>query len=829
MLSTLSRSIVMPAGLALALSISLYAGGMRQASATESTPGGARASTVGLQRIIDRYCITCHNEELKTGSLRLDNVDLARVAENGELWEKVIHKLRTKEMPPLDRPQPSKGARKALLTHLVTTLDDAAKTSPNPGRPAVHRLNRTEYTNAIRDLLGLEIDGALFLSADGSDFGFDNIADSLNLTPMMMERYMFAASKISRLAIGDINARPTNHRYAAPNYQLQMDRMGEEFSFGSRGGLSVRHHFPLDGEYIVKVDIESPSPEASRDRNQRSTADEELFVRIDGEQKEKFNIGLPQDHIFRWGEKNSLKVKQYSADEEEELADFLADYRRRRTFDARFFVKAGMHTVTVEFLKRTLAYEGVRPEHFPVFYSFHALSQEEPSVTEFQIAGPYNVTGPGDENPSRKKIFTNYPKGSEDETKVAEEILSKLARRAYRRPVTGGDMETLLGFFEQGRNEGGFEKGIQFALERILVDPEFLFRVEAQPAGVAEGDAFELSDLELASRLAFFLWSTLPDEELLGVAERGELRNPGVLEGQVRRMLADARSESLVDNFAAQWLYLRNVDVVTPDTKIFPEFDGELRIAMRRETELFFASQLREDRGVPELLSANYTFLNERLAEHYGIPGISGSHFRRVEMDDKNRGGLIGQASIWTVTSYATRTSPVKRGKWVLENLLGSPPPPPPGAIPPLPEASKETEGLTMRQRFEQHRADPICASCHIKMDPLGFALENFDAIGKWRTHNAFGLPLDTLGEMPDGTILDGPSGLREALLGMKDEFTRTAVQKLLVYALGRGVEYYDQPAIRRIMKESESDGYRWSSIILGIVKSTPFQMRRAS
>ncbi len=481
-------------------------------------------------------------------------------------------------------------------------------------------------------------------------------------------------------------------------------------------------------------------------------------------------------------------------------------------------------------MKRTLAYEGVRPRHIPVFYNFNGLlKNEEPGVLEFQILGPYDVTGIGVDSPSRQKIFVNYPKGPEDETEVASEILAKLAREAFRRPINAGDVDTLLAFFEEGRAEAGFETGIKFAIERILVDPEFLFRVEAQPAGIEAGKAFKLSDLELASRLSFFLWSTIPDAELLGIAERGELRNPGVLDTQVQRMMADERSESLVDNFASQWLYLRNMEAVTPDVKTFPEFDGELRTAMRRETELFFASQLRDDRSVPELVSANYTYLNQRLAEHYGVPDIYGSHYRRVESDDENRGGLMGQASIWTVTSYATRTSPVKRGKWILENLLGSPPPPPPGDVPPLPEASKDTEGLTMRQLFEKHRVDPVCASCHVKMDPLGFALENFDAVGKWRTHNSFGLALDTTGQMPDGTLLEGPSGLRKALMGMEDEFTRTVVRKLLVYALGRGVEYYDQPAIRKIIKDSASDDYRWSSVILGIVNSTPFQMRRAS
>jgi hypothetical protein len=811
--------------LAIALSVFVFAGAGREAPAEERTPAGPKTSTASFQRLLDRYCVTCHNEELNTGSFRLDNVDLAQVAENGAIWEKVIQKLSVGEMPPPDKPQLSKGAHNAFLSHLVTTLDGVAAASPNPGRPGAHRLNRTEYTNAIRDLLGLEIDGSMFLSGDSPDFGFDNIADSLKLTPMMLGRYISAAARISKLAIGDINTLPSNQIYSTSKELMQDDRMGDDFAFGSRGGMSVSHHFPLDGEYILKAEIEIPNPALAPDYFQRSDAGEQLYLRLDGEQVEKFQVGLPWKFS-----KGYWKAKRFVSDDSVSPEEYAAR-ERAGAFEARVAVKAGTHTITAEFLERTLAYEGLRPEHYPSYYNFDfdILQHEEPGVLTIHITGPYNVTGLGDESPSRQKIFTRYPSAPEEETEVATEILSTLARRAYRRPVTAGDMDTLLTFYNQGRDKGGFEFGIRTALEYILVDPEFLFRVETQPKGLATGDAFELNEIDLASRLSFFLWSTIPDEELLGIAERGELRNPGVLEGQVQRMLADDRSVSLVGNFATQWLYLRNMEVVAPDPMIFPEFDGELRAAMRRETELLFTSQLREDRSVPELLSANYTFLNQRLAEHYGIPGVTGSQFRRVELNDPNRGGLMGQASIWTVTSYSTRTSPVKRGKWILENLLGMPPPPPPGGIPPLPEPSKETAGMTLRQLFEEHRKAPECASCHVKMDPLGFALENFDAIGKWRTHNALGLPLDTRGSMPDGTFLEGPAGLRDVLKSMEDDFTQTAVQKLLVYALGRGLEYYDQPVVRQIMRDSKSDDYRWSSIILGIVNSTPFQMRRAN
>ena len=825
MVSNRSESVFKSLRLTLALSVFLYAGTTWQVAAgaaDEQVTGGGGASTASLQRLIDRYCVTCHNEELNTASLRLDNVDVGHVTENGALWEKAIHKLRTGEMPPADRPQPSRGARKALLSHLVTTLDDAAAESPNPGRPAVHRLNRSEYANAIRDLLALEIDSHDYLPTDGADFGFDNIADSLNVSPMLLERYMMAASKISRQAIVDMGIRPSTKIYKAPKALLQFERMGEEFSFGSRGGIAARHHFPLDGEYVIKVDFESPNSNHARDQYQRSEALERLDIRMDGTRIDVFNIEKPKSD--RWDYNKNGFADDKPVDDED-----LADWRGARTVEARFQAKAGTHTIIATFLKKTLAYEGIRPRHYPAFYTFSSLRNSEPGVIEIQISGPYNATGLGEENPSRQKIFICYPTNAEEELECATEILSNLARHAYRRPVTAGDMDAILTFYALGRSEGDFEDGIQFALERILVSPSFLFRVEADPLEHAPGEAFYLSDLELASRLSFFLWSSIPDDELLDLAEQGRLKDPAVLERQVQRMLADSRSKSLVENFATQWLYLRNMEAVTPDVNIFPDFDDNLREAMRRETELFFASQLKEDRSIAELLSANYTYLNERLAKHYGIPGISGSHFRRVELEDRNRGGLIGQASIWTVTSYATRTSPVKRGKWILENLLGSPPPPPPGGVPPLPEPSKETEGMTMRQLFEQHRKDPLCASCHVKMDPLGFALENFDAIGKWRTHSAFGLELDTLGTMPDGTLLDGPAGLRDVLMGNGEEFTRTVVQKLLIYALGRGVEYYDQPAIRGIMRNAAADDHRWSSVIMEIVKSTPFQMRRAS
>ncbi|MFP6617401.1 MAG: DUF1592 domain-containing protein, partial [Candidatus Hydrogenedentota bacterium] len=616
-LTTMMSRYVLSVGLACVFGFLLESGELRLASAQEAaasqTQSGNSGSTppAAYGRLIERYCVTCHNEELKTGNFRLDDVDLAHVSERGDVWEKVVHKLRSGEMPPSDRPQPSKGAHEALLSWLVTSLDDAAAADPNPGRPAVHRLNRAEYANAIYDLLGLEIDSHALLPTDGTDFGFDNIADSLNVSPMLLERYIMAAAKISRMAIGDLDIRPSSSIYELPKALLQGERMGDDLSFGSRGGIAVRHHFPLDAEYVITVNIESPRSDQPQDLFQRSDAPEQLDIRVDGKRIGVFNIGKPK--ATEWSYRKNDFDGGAPADKED-----LANWWGARTVDVRFPVKAGTRSVAVSFLNRTLAYEGVRPRAFPAFYDYLGLLKNvEPGVIDVEIAGPYEATGVGEDSASRAKIFTSYPENPDEELAAATEILSKLARRAYRRPVTDADMDTLLDFYLRGREEGDFEDGIQYAIERILVSPSFLFRVETVPPDLAPANVFYLSDLDLASRLSFFVWSSIPDEELLEVAERGELRKPEVLEQQVRRMLADERSESLVKNFARQWLYLRNVDAVTPDVNLFPDFDDNLRAAMKRETELFFASQLREDRSIVELLSADYTFLNERLAQHY--------------------------------------------------------------------------------------------------------------------------------------------------------------------------------------------------------------------
>jgi hypothetical protein len=737
------------------------------------------------------HCIRCHNDEQWRGGWSLEGVDVERPLTDHEIWEKVVGKLRHREMPPpstgtngkKNRP-PDEASYASMIDLLETSIDHALVNQPNPGRPAVHRLNRSEYANAIRDLVAVEIDGRSLLPADAAEFGFDNIADSLTVSPMLLDRYMAAASKISRLAIGDPAVHPSIQTYEVSKLLAQRDRMSEELPFGSRGGMVVRHHFPLDAEYVIKVDT------SGRRR-------EDLEVRVDGQRLALFEAsggrsGRPG------GSRSDLEV--------------------------RFRAKAGTRPIAISFLQRTLAPEGVAPRKLPV----GSISGPGSGVASFAIAGPYDATGLGEDSPSRKKIFTRYPVDADDELASATEILSTLARRAFRRPVTADDMDTLLDFYAEGRREGGFEAGIAWVLEAILADPEFLFRVEAAP-DIAPNTAYFVSDLELASRLSFFLWSSIPDDELLDAAERGQLRDPVVLESQVRRMLSDARAEALVTNFAAQWLYLRNMRAVMPDLNLFPEFDDNLRGAMQRETELFVASQLAADRSVVDLLTADYTFLNERLARHYGVAGIHGNRFRRVTLEDENRFGLLGQGSILTVTSYATRTSPVLRGKWVLENVLGSPPAAPPANVPSLPEATEVGfEATTVRERMQQHRKDPVCASCHVKMDPIGFALENFDGIGRWRVTGEDGMPLDATGSFPDGSTFHGPVGLRQVLLKQSEEFVTNVTHKLLTYALGRGVEYYDYPAIRKITRDAAAEDHRWSSIVLGIAQSTPFQMRRS-
>jgi hypothetical protein len=785
----------------------LEAAGQREPRSTLTAPPVSQP-----QDLLDRYCVTCHNEQLQTAGLMLDVLDIQRPGEHPEAWEKVVRKLRGRTMPPPGRPRPDEPGYAMLETWLETTLDRAAASRPNPGRPIIHRLNRTEYVNAVRDLLALEVDGRSLLPTDNSAHGFDNIGEALSFSPGLLDRYMSAARKISRRAIGDPTIRSIVETYRVSPLLVQSDRMSDDLPFGSRGGVAIRHHFPLDGEYVVRVRMQKNYVTSTI----RGLAEEQrVDVRLDGTRVKLFTLGGPRD--TRTAEAEPRTDDQRDGSEDARTAD--------EALEVRFPVKAGTRQVGVVFVGKTSASEGLRPVRYPVGSFAHATDNgAEMAVDSVQIGGPFNVTGPA-ESVSRRQIFVCYPASREEELPCAKTIISTLARRAYRRPVTTQEVEMLLSFFRAGRREGAFDTGIQGVLERLLVDPNFLFRIERDPVNAKPGTAYRVDGLELASRLSFFLWSSIPDDALLDIAERGQLDDAATLERQVRRMLADPKSRALVTNFAAQWLYVRNLRGITPDSHTFPEFDDNLREAFRLETELFLADQLSSDRSVFDLLKADYTFVNERLARHYQIPNVYGSHFRRVTFSDDRRAGLLGQGGILAVTSYATRTSPVLRGKWLLENILGAPPPAPPPDVPALEENPRGGQPTSVRERMEQHRANPVCASCHKMMDPLGFALENFDAIGAWRTEEKGGATIDASGELPDGTRFETVADLRRILLS-KEAFVTTVTEKLLTYALGRGINHYDAPAVRHIVTDAKTSDYRWSSLILGIVRSTPFQMR---
>ena len=678
-----------------------------------------------------------------------------------------------------------------------------------PGRVAVHRLNRAEYTNAVRDLLALDVDVQWLLPADDSGYGFDNIADVLSVSPVLLERYLSAARKVSRLAVGDPKIRADVQIYEVPPLLEQDHRMSEDLPFGSRGGTAIHHNFPLDGEYIIKVRLQRSGKFHDQDIMGISEP-RQLEVLVDGQRVKMFTVGGAFPPSAPGVRKTPEEAKYYTT----------AD----AGLEVRVPLKAGPRLVGVTFPGENTMPEGGQQSDMMAFRYLNKRPEEIlPYVARVTIEGPYNSKGAA-ETASRQKIFACHPAGSQDETACAKKIISTLARRAYRRPVTDADVQAALGLYEKGRKAGDFEAGVMRALQGLLVHPEFLFRIQSDPANLAAGTPYRISDLELASRLSFFLWSSIPDDQLLDVATKGQLKDPVMLEKQVRRMLADSRSNALVRNFAGQWLYLRNMKTVGPNAEIFPDFDENLREGFARETEMLFEDSLRNDRSVIGLLNADYTFLNERLAKFYGIPKIYGNEFRRITLADETRRGLLGQGSILTVTSYANRTSPTIRGKFLLENILGTPPPPPPPNVPSLKEQTGE-DGvvLTMRQRMEQHRANPACAVCHARMDPLGFALENFNAIGQWRTTEGTA-SIDTSGVLPTGAKFNGPVELRKILLSHPEQFANTMTQKLLTYALGRGLDSYDLPGVRKITRSAAPD-YKWSSIVLGIVKSVPFQM----
>ena len=756
--------------------------------------------------VLDQYCVTCHNGRLQTAGLELDTVGLSNLGQHAELWEKVVLKLEGREMPPAGRPRPDEATYDGFASWLQASLDAAAVANPNPGRPVLHRLNRAEYANAIRDLLALEIkDVTTLLPPDNSTHGFDNIGDALGVSALLLESYVVAARKISRLAVGNPAIPQIQEQYVGAHDETQ-DYHQDGMPFGTRGGLRVQHHFPVDGEYQIRIRLER----SQRDDVRGLQEPHDMELAIDGQRIKVFGLdGGP--HMY----------KQLVYDGES-LA---------LTADDNLFLKvpvtAGPHEITATFPVKTFAVaENLTKPLLRSYLSPNSVAGL-PAVSKIIVTGPFNVVGSGD-SPNRQRIFTCQPSGSTDEMACAKEILSTIARRAYRGSITDADVQVLLGFYETGRQSGGFEAGIELALWRVFSSPKFIFRFEFDPPEIAPGGIYPISDLELASRLSFFLWSSIPDDQLLDLAARGELRSPGVLEQQVRRMLLDARGQALVDNFAGQWLYLRNLDHIVPEPKVFRNFDNNLRQALRRETELLFETIIREDRSMLDLLNADYTFVNERLARHYGIPNIRGSNFRRITVTDDYRRGLLGRGSTLTVTSYANRTSPVLRGKWVMENLLGSPPPPPPADVPDLVDGKEGQAGHTMRERMSEHRANPVCASCHAKMDPIGFGLENFNAIGAWRTMEGAS-PIDSSGALPNGLEFNGPAELREALVQRPGAFIRTMTTKLLTYALGRGVEYYDAPAVRVITAAAARSNYAFSSLVLGIVDSVPFQMRRVA
>ncbi len=789
-------------------------GASSQASLEQTQPGSPPSSVASPKAVLDQYCVACHNDRRRQAGVTLQTIDserIGQVEEQVEVWEKVVRKLRARAMPPPGRPRPDDSVYEAMVTSLEEALDLAATANPNPGRPPIHRLNRVEYRNAIRDLLALEIDERALLPPDESGYGFDNIADVLSLSPVLLDRYMVAAEKISRLALGNPAIRPAVETYSVPYTKWQDDRMSEDLPFGSRGGLAVKHHFPLDGEYEIRLSLQRAYGNHIRGLQEPN----DVEVRLDRQWIAQFTIGGDGERA-PWDGVSRPTLYEQTAD---------ADLH------VRVDVKAGTRLLSAAFLEKRAVAEGELDPHPSVSSLAYARDRNAPmALGSIEIGGPYDGRIP-DDTPSRRRVFVCDPSGrSEHEADgCAEEILSTLARRAFRRPVVDSDVEPLLALYRAGRDEGGFDAGIEFALRGVLIDPEFLFRIERDPPSAAPATAYQLSDLELASRLSFFLWSSIPDDELLDLAVEGRLGSPGVLEQQVSRMMRDGRAAALLDNFFGQWLLSRNMRTASPDPQIFLDFDENLREAMERETQLFIESQLRDDRSVLDLLNADYTFLNERLARHYGVPNVYGNHFRRVAIGGHQRGGLLGQGSILTVTSYPNRTSPTKRGLWVLEHLLGASPPPPPPEVPGLPDADhpEESRSLSMRERMELHRTSPVCASCHVQMDPLGFSLENYDGIGAWRAAEG-GAPIDASGTLPHTGPFEGPSGLRGVLLGQEERFVETVTEKLLTYALGRGVEYYDAPAVRKIARDAADSDYRWSSVVLGIVESTPFQMRRS-
>ena len=794
-----------PSGIKLAAAVAVAASVLPAVAAAQPPAGAAQQRAV-----LDRYCVGCHNERLKDSyaGLALDTIDLTTAGAHAELLERVVRKVRSGQMPPAGRPRPDAAAREALAGWLETELDLAAAAAPNAGRKeAFHRLNRAEYRNAVRDLLAVDVDVAALLPTDDAGYGFDNIAGVLRISQSQLEQYLAAARKISREALGTPLPAAAVKEYRVAETQPQYEHI-DGLPFGTRGGLLVQHHFPRSGTYEIAVD---------------------LLCRIQGECDG--SVGFPDPHELEV----AVDGERVALFELEPRGEFRP--HAERTWRLRLPVTAGTRDISVAFLKLPSVREAdARIERFLKPHYVTGVVGEpsqmifQPFVDRVTISGPFGSTAAG-ETTSRRAILTCAPADAAAEAPCATEILTKLMRRAFRRPVTAADVQTILPVFSAGRTAGGaFEAGIEAALRRILVSPEFLFRIERDPAGIAPGTNYRISDLELASRLSFFLWSSIPDDELLQAAARGTLSDPDEFDAQVRRMLADARSSDLVRNFAGQWLQLRNLDAIHMDWALFPNFDDGVRFGFRRETELFVESVLRENRGIMELLTADYTFVNERLARHYDIPGVYGDQFRRVEVRDPHRRGLLGHGSVLTVTSRPNRTSPVLRGKWILMNILGAPPPDPPADVPALEEdeVGNHSQADTVRERLAEHRRNPVCAGCHAAIDPPGFALENYDAVGRWREVDGAFRPIDASGTLPDGTAFDGIVGFRNALAARPEQFVTNVTEKLMTYALGRGIEPYDMPAVRAVVREAAPE-YRLSDVVVAITRSIPFRMRRAA
>jgi hypothetical protein len=778
--------------------LAVIQGASPQGSTSASTK--SIAGTTEHAALIKQYCVGCHNERLKTSGLVLENRDYSRLAQDAQVWEKVIRKVRAGEMPPAGVPHPEKAALETLSLWLEGSLDAAAAANPNPGRTMVHRLNRTEYANAIKDVLNLDVDASDLLPPDDSAEGFDNIAQALTISPALLERYLSASAKVTRMAVGDPDVGTSVSTYR-PRPDLSQNSHIEGTPVGTLGGLVTNHYFPLDGEYQFE-----PKLSQSILGMIHGLEDEHaLEITLDGARVKLLHFG---------GNDGIIKTVPTSM-------AYANDLHAKMIF--RIPVKAGPHTVAVAFLRQSSAQTAEIWQQ----YQRTAIDANEtkgfPHLDKIAITGPINPTGPGD-TPSRRRIFTCRPPAGKDEIPCARSILSGLARKAYRRPVNDKDMERLLTFYQRGRNQGSFEAGIEMALRRVISGPEFVFRIENDPANLAPNTPYRLSDLELASRLSFFLWSTVPDDQLFNVAVQARLKDPVVLEQQVRRMLSDPKADALVTNFAAQWLQLRNLRGIIPDPDVFPDFDDNLRQAFVRETELLFESVVKNDRSVTDLLTSDYTFINERLAKHYGIRGVYGEQFRRVAITEEARKGLLGQGSILTLTSVATRTSPVARGKWILINLLGTPPPPPPPNVPALKE-DNAAKAQSMRDRMTAHRANPFCATCHKVMDPIGFVLENYDGVGRWRVKDGEAR-IDSGDTLFDGSRVEGAVGLRNFLLSRREVFIQTMTEKMLTYAVGRPMDYRDMPYVRKILRDAAKSDYKFSAILMGIIRSPQFQMR---